>query len=70
MRDAGVCLLGPAEVRLGNEDVSHGEHAQPAQLLRRVEHHRGEPAHNHTHTSQLDQWIRIRNRNKDQGGQK
>jgi hypothetical protein len=53
MRDAGVCLLGPAEVRLGNENVAHREHAQPAQLLRRVEHHRGEPEHNHTNTTSI-----------------
>jgi hypothetical protein len=33
--------------------VAHGEHAQPAQLLRRVEHHGGEPAHNHTHTTSI-----------------
>ena len=42
--DPDVCLLGPPEVRLGYEDVAHGQHAKSTQLLGRVEHHRGEPA--------------------------
>eukprot|EP00123_Amoebidium_parasiticum_P018099 comp24100_c1_seq1/m.43516 comp24100_c1_seq1/g.43516 ORF comp24100_c1_seq1/g.43516 comp24100_c1_seq1/m.43516 type:complete len:578 (+) comp24100_c1_seq1:3557-5290(+) len=37
--DAAVSLLGPAQVRLGNKHVSHGQHAQPSKLLGRVEHH-------------------------------
>ena len=40
--DAHVRLLGPAEIRLGDEHVAHRQHAQPAQLLRGVEHHRRE----------------------------
>mmetsp|Transcript_4532 Transcript_4532/g.13244 ORF Transcript_4532/g.13244 Transcript_4532/m.13244 type:complete len:1314 (+) Transcript_4532:2393-6334(+) len=40
--DARVRLLGEAQVRLGDEHVPHGEHAQAADLLGRVEDHRGE----------------------------
>ena len=40
--DADVGLLTPAQVRLRNEDVTHGEHAQTPDLLRRVEDDRWE----------------------------
>ena len=42
--DANVSLFGPAQVRLGDEHMAHGQHPQAPQLLRCVEHHRGEPA--------------------------
>lgn len=39
VRDANVDLLRPAQVRLGNEDVAHRQHAEATQLLRRVENY-------------------------------
>ena len=42
MSDPLVSLLGPAEVRLGDEHMTHGEHTQTPQLLRGIEHNRGE----------------------------
>jgi len=41
--DAQVSLLAVAQVRLGDEDVPHGQHAQPANLFGRVENDRREP---------------------------
>ena len=38
-----ISLLGPAEVRLRYENVSHGQHAQPSQLLRGIEDNWREP---------------------------
>ena len=35
--DAHVRLLAPSQVRLRNEHVTHGQHAQPSDLLGRVE---------------------------------
>mmetsp|Transcript_51851 Transcript_51851/g.121766 ORF Transcript_51851/g.121766 Transcript_51851/m.121766 type:complete len:1251 (+) Transcript_51851:175-3927(+) len=43
VRDAAVGLLREAEVRLRDQHVAHREHAEPAELLGRVEHHRREP---------------------------
>ena len=40
--DAHVSLLGPTQVRLGDQHVAHGQHAQPSQLFGGVEHHRWE----------------------------
>ena len=40
--DAHIRLFGPPQVGLGDEHVAHGEHAQSAQLLRRVEDDRRE----------------------------
>ena len=42
VRDADVGLLRPAQVRLRDEHVAHRQHAEPAQLLRRVEDDRRE----------------------------
>ena len=42
MRDSHVCLFGPAEIGLRDEHMAHGQHAQAAQLLGRVEHDRRE----------------------------
>lgn len=42
MRDPRVGLLGPAQVRLWNQHVTHGQHAQATQLLGRIKHHRWE----------------------------
>ena len=42
--DSTVSLFGPAEVRLGDEDMAHGQHPQSPQLLGSVEHHWREPA--------------------------
>lgn len=39
MGDSGVGLLGPAQVALWDEDVTHGQHAQAAKFFRRVENH-------------------------------
>mmetsp|Transcript_15271 Transcript_15271/g.46146 ORF Transcript_15271/g.46146 Transcript_15271/m.46146 type:complete len:374 (-) Transcript_15271:3477-4598(-) len=41
--DAQVRLLAVPQVRLGDEDVPHGQHAQPANLLGRVEDDWREP---------------------------
>lgn len=43
MRDPRVGLLGPAQVRLWNQHVTHGQHAQATQLLGRIKHHGREP---------------------------
>lgn len=42
--DADISLFGPSQVRLGNEDMTHTQHAQASQLLGCVEHHWREPA--------------------------
>mmetsp|Transcript_97181 Transcript_97181/g.274888 ORF Transcript_97181/g.274888 Transcript_97181/m.274888 type:complete len:549 (-) Transcript_97181:3378-5024(-) len=40
--DACLRLLGVSQVRLRDQDVSHAQHSEATQLLRRVEHHRRE----------------------------
>ena len=42
MSDPLVSLLGPAEVRLGDEHMTHGEHTQTPQLFGGIEHNGGE----------------------------
>ena len=39
MSDTLVRLLGPTQVRLGDEDMTHGQHTQTPQLFGGIEHH-------------------------------
>ena len=59
MRDTHVRLLGPLEVRLRDEDVTHGQHTQAAQLLRRVEHHGRETTRHFGVESDLDTRLNL-----------
>lgn len=52
--DTQVSLLAVAQVRLGNEDVPHGQHAQASNLLGTVEDDRREPAGHLTVQPNLD----------------
>ena len=54
MSDAQVSLLAVAQVRLGNKDVSHGQHAQATNLLGTVEDDRRESAGHLTVQPNLD----------------
>ena len=54
MGDAQVSLLAVAQVGLGDEDVAHGQHAQPSNLLGAVENDRREPAGHLTVQPNLD----------------
>ena len=42
--DSDVCLFGPAEIGLGNENVTHREHAEASKFLWCVEDNRREAA--------------------------
>ena len=37
MSNSYICLLGPAKIRLGNQNMAHGQHSQSAQLFGGVE---------------------------------
>lgn len=52
--DAKVSLLAVAQVRLGDEDVAHGEHTQTSNLLGAVEDDRWEPTGHLTVQPNLD----------------
>ena len=52
--DAQVSLLAVAQVRLGDEDVSHGQHPQTTDLLWTVEDDRREPTGHLTVQTNLD----------------
>lgn len=54
MGDAQVSLLAVAQVRLWDEDVAHGQHTQPTNLLGAVEDDRWEPARHLTVQPDLD----------------
>ena len=54
MGDAQISLLAVAQVRLGDEDVSHGQHTQPTNLLGTVEDDRREPTGHLTVQTNLD----------------
>lgn len=55
--DAHVCLFGPAEIRLGDQNMTHGQHPQAAQLLGGVKHDRREPAGHLRVQSDLDSCL-------------
>ena len=52
--DAQIRLLTVAQVRLGDEDVSHGQHPQATDLLGTVEDDRREPTGHLTVQTNLD----------------
>lgn len=52
--DTQVSLLAVAQVRLGDEDVPHGQHTQASNLLGTVEDDRREPAGHLTVQPNLD----------------
>ena len=52
--DAQIGLLAVAQVRLGDKDVSHGQHPQATNLLGTVEDDRREPAGHLTVQTNLD----------------
>ncbi len=52
--DAQISLLAVAQVRLGDEDVSHGQHPQATDLLGTVEDDRREPTGHLTVQTNLD----------------
>ena len=62
--DPHVSLLGPAQVRLGDEHVSHGEHAQASQLLGSVEHHGREAARHLGVQADLDTGLDLMGRER------
>ena len=59
MSDPHVCLFGPAEIRLRDEDVAHGQHAEATQLLGRVEHDRRETTGHFRVKTDLDTGLNL-----------
>jgi len=59
VRNAGVCLLGEAQVSLGNKYVTHAEHAKASQLLRGVEDYGRETTGHLTVQTDLDACLNL-----------